>query len=148
MVTALDAADVLTTLTVSSTVELVEPVDGEAMVGSKVMVELRVCTRGRCEDTICSRSCGEVVPASGAACVLATLTVSSTVELVVDPVDREEKVGSKAMVELRVCTRGRCDDTICSRSCGEMVPASGAAVVLVTLTGSSTVELVVEPVDG
>jgi hypothetical protein len=49
MVTALDAADVLTTLTVSSTVELVEPVDGEAMVGSNAMVELRVCTRGRCD---------------------------------------------------------------------------------------------------
>jgi hypothetical protein len=50
-----------------------------------------------------------MVPTSGAADVLATLTGSSTVELVVAPADGEAMVGSKAMVELRVCTRGRCD---------------------------------------
>ena len=53
-----------------------------------------------------------MVPASGAADVLATLTGSSTVELVLATADGEAMIGSKsskAMVELRVCTRGRCD---------------------------------------
>jgi hypothetical protein len=50
-----------------------------------------------------------MVPASGAAEVLAMLTGSRTVELVVAPADGEAMVGSKAMAELRVCTRGRCD---------------------------------------
>jgi hypothetical protein len=41
--------------------------------------------------------------------VLATLTGSRTVELVVAPADGEAMVGSKAMVELQVCIQGRCD---------------------------------------
>ena len=50
-----------------------------------------------------------MVPASGAAEVLVTLTGSRTVELVVAPAEGEAMVASKAMVELRVCTRGRRD---------------------------------------
>ena len=50
-----------------------------------------------------------MVPASGAAEVLATLTGSRTVELVVAPAAGEAMVGSKTMVELRVCRRGRYD---------------------------------------